>query len=183
MHALPIATPSLRLRPFVLEDAQRFMALNGEPTTRRWLPSHVHATPEDAVSAVGFLVSSFSSPGDPRLGAYVLAVEHGRTGELLGHVGFSPLDDEVEVSFAIAEAARGHGYGAEALLHACTWVADNFGLEGIVAVTATENAASRRTLERARFAHERDEIMQFQGGTEFVSRYGWHPPSGHGCGA
>ena len=183
MQTLPIVTPSLRLRHFVLEDAPRIMALNGEPSTRRWLPSHVYATLDDVVPAIGFLVSCYSSPGHPRSGPYVLAVEDGRTGQLLGHVGFSPLDNEVEVSFAIAESARGHGYGAEALLHACNWAADTFELRRILAVTAAGNAASRSTLERARFAHELDEVMRFQGGTELVSRYGWHHPSGHGGGA
>ena len=170
---LPIATPSLRLRHFVLEDAPRAMALNGEPSTRLWLPSHVDANLDEAVSRLGVLISAYASPGHPGRGPYVLAVDHGRTGELLGHVGFSPLDDEVEVSFAIAESARGHGYGVEALLHACDWAASTFGLRRIVAVTAVGNAASRRTLERARFAHERDEVMRFQGNEEPVSRYGW----------
>ena len=104
---------------------------------------------------------------------YVLAVDDGRSDELLGHVGFSPLQGEVEVSFAIAESARKRGYAVEALLHGCGWIAGAFGLPSIVAVTAAGNAASRRTLERAGFAHERDEPMRFQGEEALVSRYRW----------
>ena len=170
---LPITTPSLRLRALVLDDAPRFRALNGEPSTRRWLPSHVYATPEAAAAALRFLVSAYASPGDPRRGPYVLAVDDGRSGELLGHVGFSPLDDEVEVSYAIAESARGRGHGAEALLHGCRWIGAAFGLPGIVAITAAGNAASRRTLARAGFVHERDALMRFQGEEDLVSRYRW----------
>jgi RimJ/RimL family protein N-acetyltransferase len=43
----------------------------------------------------------------------------------------------------------------------------------IVAVTAPDNAPSRRTLERAGFAHGADEVMVFQGVSQPVSRYTW----------
>ena len=140
--SLPTRTPSLRLRRFVPADAPRLMALNGEPSTRHWLPSHVYSSPEAAEAALRFLVSAYASPGDPRLGPYVLALDDGRSGELLGHVGFSPLQGEVEVSFAIAESARKRGYAVEALLHGCGWIAGAFELPSIVAVTAAGNAAS-----------------------------------------
>ncbi len=149
------------------------MELNGEPTTRRWLPSHVYADINEATSRMRYLISCYASPGDPRLGPYVLAVEHLASGALLGHVGFSPLDDEVEVSYAIAEGSRGRGYGSEALLHACQWAAGNFNLPGILAITESENAASRRTLERAAFVHVEDTAMRFQGNQQTVSRYLW----------
>jgi len=150
------------------------MALNAETSTRRWLPSHVYATADDAVSALEFLISSYSAPGHPQLGPYVLAIEHGDTGRLLGHVGFSPLGSEVEVSYAIAESARGRGYGAESLVHACNWIAAAFSVSRVLAVTASPNLASRRTLERASFLHTQDEDMLFQGVQQAVSHYCWH---------
>jgi len=82
----------------------------------------------------------------------VLAVEELPAGVLLGHVGFSRLDEEVEVSLAIAEAARRQGLGAEALRLGREWVAEAFGPQTLLALTAVDNAASRRTR---------------------VSRYGW----------
>jgi len=152
------------------------MALNAEPSTRRWLPSHVYATADDAFSRLEFLISCYSAPGHPQLGPYVLAIEHGAGGRLLGHVGFSPLGSEVEVSYAIAESARGRGYGVESLVHACHWIADAFAVARVLAVTASANVASRRTLERASFVHVQDEDMLFQGAKEAVSRYCWHAP-------
>lgn len=119
------------------------------------------------------LISCYSSPGDPRTGPYVLAVEHLASGALLGHVGFSPFDSDVEVSYAIAEASRGRGYGSEALLHACRWAAENFDLPGLLAITESENVPSRRTLERAGFVHAADVVMQFQGSEQTVSHYLW----------
>jgi RimJ/RimL family protein N-acetyltransferase len=164
------------LRHFVRGDAPLIMTLNAETSTRRWLPSHVYATVDDAMSALEFLISSYSVPGDPQLGPYVLAIEHRDTARLLGHVGFSPLGSEVEVSYAIAESARGRGYGAESLVHACRWIVKAFPVSRIMAVTASGNVASRRTLERASFVHAQDEEVVFQGVQQGVSRYCWNAP-------
>jgi RimJ/RimL family protein N-acetyltransferase len=174
MNPLPIISASLRIRHIVVEEAARMMELNGEPTTKRWLPSHVYADVSEATSRMQYLISCYSSPGDPRLGPYVLAVEHLASGELLGHVGFSPFHSEVEISYAIAERSRRRGYGAEALLRACQWAAETFDLSSILAITETENEPSRCTLERAQFVHDRDIVMKFQGREESVSRYLWH---------
>ncbi len=173
VNSLPLNTPSLRLRYIVVEEAARMMELNGELSTSRWLPSHVYADEAEATSRMRYLISCYSSPGDPRLGPFVLAVEHTATGSLLGHVGFSPFDGDVEVSYAIAEAFRNRGYGSEALLHACQWAAETFNLNSFLALTESENAPSRRTLERAAFVHEEDILMSFQGSKELVSRYVW----------
>ena len=173
MHGLPLRTASLVLRQFTSRDAEQIRRLNGEPSTSRWLPSHVYANSAKAKAALEFLISSYSTPGHPRHGPYVLAVERTHDARLLGHVGFSPIDGEVEVSYAIAESARGHGFGTEALLHGCTWASRAFQLSTIVAVTATDNIASRRVLERARFFHVRDEVMRFHGARARVSHYGW----------
>ena len=176
MHGLPKSTPSLQLRHYVQDDALEAMVLNAEPSTRRWLSSHVYATADEALSRLRYLISSYIEPGHPQLGPYVLAVTETRTARLIGHVGFSPLDHEVEVSYAIAESARGRGYGVEALTGACHWVASTFSVLRIVALTDVENSSSRRFLERASFAHVQDEEMLFQGVRQAVSRYIWHAP-------
>jgi RimJ/RimL family protein N-acetyltransferase len=166
-----LTTPSVVLRHFLPTDAPAVMHLNAEDTTRRWLPSHVYADLVQARAAVAYLIASYSSPGDPRLGPYVLAIEARSSAQLLGHVGFSPLDHDVEVSYAIAEQARGRGYGAEALLAACHWAAAAFGLSRIVALTASVNLPSRRTLDAAGFALTGSEVFRFQGVEQEVCRY------------
>lgn len=175
MELPPLRTPLLVLRHFVPEDAPLLMSLNGEETTRRWLPSHVYSDLAQAVAALGYLIKCYTSPGDAKLGPYVLGIEHRETAQLLGHVGFSPLAGEVEVSYAMAEAARGRGYTTEALAHACVWAAKAFALRRLIAVTAAANLPSRRTLDRAGFLHSGDEIMRFQGSEQNVSRYVWSP--------
>lgn len=151
------------------------LRLNAEPSTRAWLPSHVYSDLSHAEAAVAYLIGCYSSPGDARRGPYVLGVELRRTGALIGHVGFSPLDDDVEVSYAIAEGLRGHGYGVEALAAACGWAAKAFMLSGLMAVTASANVASRRLLDRAGFSHREDAWIRFQGTEQEVSRYVWFP--------
>lgn len=180
---LPVRTPSLVLRHFVPEDARPILQLNAEPSTRLWLPSHVYADLAQATAALALLISSYSEPGDPQRGPYVLAVEQADNAQLLGHVGFSPLDGEVEVSYAIADAARGRGFGAEALARACEWAGHAFRLPGFIAVTAKANVASRRVLERTGFDHVKDETMQFQGTLQPVSRYRRRADPGAGGGA
>jgi len=154
------------------------MELNGEPSTRLWLPSHVYADANEATARMRYLTSCYSSPGDPRIGPYVLAVEHLASGALLGHVGFSPFDGDVEVSYAIAEDSRRRGYGSEALLYACQWAAQTFSLPSVLAITEAENVPSRRTLERAAFVHAQDTVMRFQGSEQTVSHYKWRHTSG-----
>ena len=149
------------------------MTLNAEPTTRRWLPSHGYANHEDAVARLAVLIDCYTTPGHPRQGPYVMAIEHGNTGRLLGHVGFSPFHEDVEISYAIAEASRGRGYATEALILACNWIADTYAVPSILALTATENIPSRRTLERASFGQIEDDVMTFQATTQTVSRYRW----------
>ena len=174
---LPLRTPSLVLRHFVPEDTPRAMALNAEASTRHWLPSHVYPDLPSAVAALDHLIACYRSPGDARRGPYVLGIEHRRTTQLLGHVGFSPLEGDVEISYAIAESARGQGYGAEALARASAWAARAFDLPRLVANTASANLASRRTLDRAGYLHTGDATMTFQGSDERVSRYVWRPGS------
>ena len=174
MQALPLTTLSLRLRYFVQEDAGQIMALNAEASTRQWLPSHVYPTLEDASSALAYLISCYSAPGHPQQGPYVLAVEHRGNGRLLGHVGFSPCNNEIEVSYAIAESYRGLGYCTEALVNALSWLTEAFAVSRVLALTDSTNVKSRRMLERAHFVHLQEEVMRFQGQDQVVSMYSWH---------
>lgn len=159
------------------DDAAPMMALNAEPTTSRWLPSHVYPTLAEARSRIEYLIACCLEPGHPLHGPYVLAVEHKSSRRLLGHVGFSEFNGDVEVSYAIAEDSRGRGYGTEALVRACEWAAAVFALPRLLAITESANAGSRRLLDRARFVQVHEALMCFQGQQQQVCRYHWQPPS------
>jgi RimJ/RimL family protein N-acetyltransferase len=175
---LPIETPSLLLRHFVLNDASAALFLSNEATSRTGLPSQVYRDHGHALSALAFLIGHYPTPGNPRYGPYVLAVEHRANGALIGHVGFSPLDDEVEIGFSIAQDYQGQGLATEAIVAASRWAFEAFELDTIVAVTSAANNASKRTLARARFTYKGDKSMNFQGVVQDVSVYALSRPSG-----
>ena len=172
-----IETEELVLRPLALEDAATFFVLSNEPAFRRGLPNQVYADEAEATRVVETLIRQFEDPADPRKGPYVLAVEHRVDGALIGHVGFSPLEEEglgdVEVGFAIAAAHQHRGLAVEAVTRACAWVADRFRLPEVVGLTASWNLPSKQVLLRSGFRPGGDRVMDFQGEEQPVSVSTW----------
>jgi len=168
---LPLETRSLLLRRFVPQDAPALFVLSNEETARTWLPSQVYRDQAHADSVLEFLISQFSAPGDPRLGPYVLAIEHRADRVLIGHVGLSPLDDDVEIGFAIAQDYQRRGFASEAIAAATSWAFRTFALERILGIASAANTSSKRALARAGFTHEGDKSMRFQGVEQEVSVY------------
>lgn len=175
---LPVETRSLLLRQFVLQDAAAVFALSHEETSRTWLPSQVYRDHAHAVSVLEFLIGQYSTPGNPSYGPYVLAIEHRTDHRLIGHVGFSPLDDEVEIGFAIAQDYQRHGFATEAIVAASRWAFQAFTLSRILGIASAANISSKRALMRAGFAHEGDRVMHFQGAEQDVSVYALGRTSG-----
>ena len=159
---LPIETASFTLRAFVPEDASKVCQMSQEDAMRTWLPSQVYRDEAHAASVLASLISQYSAPGDPRLGPYVLGVQ-GSAGELVGHVGFGPLGDTVEVGFAIESAHQRKGIATAAVRAACEWVAEAFSIGTILGVTAARNSASQGVLLRAGFVRQKEQVMRFQG--------------------
>ena len=171
LNQLPIETPSLLLRQFVLDDAPAAFLLSNEAASRTWLPSQVYRDHAHALSALAFLIGHYPTPGNPKFGPYVLAVEHRASGVLIGHVGFSPLEGEVEIGFSIAQDYQGQGLATEAIIAASRWAFAAFELEAIVALASAANHASKRTLARAGFTYKGDKSMKFQSVVQDVSVY------------
>jgi RimJ/RimL family protein N-acetyltransferase len=169
--SLPLKTASLVLRPFTLGDAPRMFVLSQEDASRTWLPSQVYPDEVSAVSALTFLLDQFATPGDPRRGPYVLGIEHRTCGTLIGHVGFSPYEGDVEIGFAVAREYQRRGLAVEAIVAACSWVFQEFELARILGVVSVANIGSCRTLARAGFVHQEDKVVNAQGTVQPVSVY------------
>lgn len=163
MTMLPIETPSLKLRSIVPEDSAKVFQMSREQGMRTWLPSQVYRDEAHAASVLAFLISQYGVPEGPRIGPYVLGVQLKSTGELVGHVGFSPLGEAVEIGFAIENSHQRKGFATEAVRAACDWVVDAFSIDAILGVTAAHNIASQGVLLRAGFAREKEDVMLFQG--------------------
>jgi RimJ/RimL family protein N-acetyltransferase len=77
----------------------------------------------------------------------------GLDGVVIGDCGTTgPIDDgAVEIGFGLAEDERGRGYGTELVAGLSSWLLAHENIDSVVATTDTENAASRRVLEKAGF--------------------------------
>ena len=168
---LPLETHALRIRRFVPEDAAGLLALSQEDSFRIWLPSQVYSDAAHAASTMEFLIRAYSTAASPTGGPCVLAIEHRTDRVLIGHVGFSPLGDDVEIGFAIGHRYQRRGYAAESIVAATHWAFQRFPFERIVGITAVANTASRRALVRAKFTHHGEKVMTFQGTMQTVSVY------------
>ena len=166
-NGLPIETARLKLGPFVPDDAAKALQMSQEESMRTWLWSQVYRDEAHAASVLAFLISQYSI-ADPAIAPYVLGVQFRESSELIGHVGFSPLYDAVEVGFAIESAYQRKGIATEAVRAACEWVVKEFSLATIIGVTAAQNSASQGVLLRAGFAWQKDEVMCFQGREQAV---------------
>lgn len=146
-----IVTPSLSLRPFVLEDAPKVFAMSREPGLRRWLPDQVYADESEAREVLRRLMALCADPGTPHRAPFVLGVCLAPSPEVIGHVGLSPRLGQVEIGYAIEEKHQGRGFATEAVEAVSGWAMRRFGLPGVLGIVATENAPSCRVLERAGF--------------------------------
>lgn len=90
---------------------------------------------------------------------------------MIGHVGLSPLDQDVEVGFGIAVAHQRRGFASEAVSAMCTWALQSFDLPRIVGVCDAENPASSRTLVRSGFVYQETKPFEFQGTERMVEIY------------
>ena len=87
------------------------------------------------------------------------------SGEVVGGIGFihPPELGEVEVGYGLAESVRGRGFASEALRAVSTWAAEH-GVATIVAMTATDNMASQRVVERVGFTRLPEPVVDPEDG-------------------
>ena len=157
-----LETRSLILRPLALRDTRKILEMSREDGIRKWIPSQVYRDEKHAASVLAFLISKYGNV-DPRTSPYVLGIELKSTKDLVGHVGLSPLDGEVEVGYAVEQSQQRKGIATEAVHAMCAWAAVEFPSTSLVGITVQENVASQRVLLRAGFKPSGERTMHFQG--------------------
>jgi RimJ/RimL family protein N-acetyltransferase len=167
----PILTSSLTLRIFAPEDAPRVFAMSQEPGMRTWLPDQVYENAQSALEVLRYLIVQCRDPGTPARGPYVLGICLTQSSELIGHVGLSPLRDQVEVGCALGQRFQGRGFATQAIRAICEWGMQRFGLPHVLGVVAAENIASSKVLERAGFARTDESMRSLHGHTRLVRTY------------
>ncbi|MEW6709991.1 MAG: GNAT family protein [Candidatus Riflebacteria bacterium] len=158
------------LREFRSSDTEKIFQMSIEPGMKQWIPDQVYADLEKAGQVLEFLIGHLEKSTRPDAGPVVLGVCLAESGELIGHVGLSPIAAGVEIGYAIEEARQGRGYAVEAIKLMCRWAFEHFGLNEIKAVVAAENARSCRALEKAGFVFN-SHCMKIYHGKERDVRY------------
>ena len=141
-------TPRLRLRPWTNDDYEPLVELFAKPEFW-WFPMRRGLTrPEAALYLIRRL-------GEQNRGQWVdWVAEEGKTGRLIGHIGFGVPDAVpeilpcVEIAWRLDPDCWGRGLateGAEAALHHGF---TELGLAEVVAICEPENAASVRVAEK-----------------------------------
>ena len=118
---------------------------------RTWIPDQVYADEAHALQVLRFLGSQYGPSADPRNAPYVLAVCLVASGEVIGHVGFSPCEFGVEVGYAIGDAHQNRGYARQAVLAASEFALSRFSLPYVHAIVAADNVGSCKVLESCGF--------------------------------
>lgn len=167
----PIVTQSLTVRFLALADAAKVFVMSQEAGARTWLPDQVCESEAHALELLEYLIEKCHNPGNPSAGPYVLGVCLNSTGELIGHVGLSPLDREVEIGYGIEDKHQGKGLASQAVRATAEWALTHFGLPRILAIVATDNAASCRVLENAGFELAEEAPGRLHGRSGLIRKY------------
>lgn len=166
-----ITAPSVTLRCFVEDDAGKAFRMSREEGLRTWLPDQVCDSEAGALEVLRYLIEKCRDPGEPSLAPYVLGVRLHGSPELIGHVGLSPLGEQVEIGYAIEDRHQGKGYASEAVRAMAEWALVRFELPRVLGVVASDNMASCRVLERAGFKLVDESLRTLHGRSGLVRRY------------
>ena len=143
---ISLNTPRLLLRRHVHEDAEiLYQNFGADAAMFRYSGWNPYATPEQARETVQRFIDSYA---DPRF--YGWAIE--REGRMIGTIGaydYDPKKNQIEAGFSIERASWGKGYAAEALRAVLEYLTAQEGIARVTAWCASDNIASKRTLEKA----------------------------------
>jgi RimJ/RimL family protein N-acetyltransferase len=148
-YRIPLETPRLQLRPFILEDAVWLAPLYSDPDANRFLQDR-ETGPEQAKQLAEAVVSL-----DLMRGCFGhWAILDKATGEIHGWTELGKLrpwhgpSDEIALSYVLSPGSWGRGIATEAAGRLLRHAFETIGLEKVMAVIFAENAASRRVLEK-----------------------------------
>jgi RimJ/RimL family protein N-acetyltransferase len=152
----PLETPRLVVRPLVLDDADGLHELFTDRDAMRYL---VREVPRDLDESRRWVQAKIDLH-ERDDGMSLWAVAERATGDVVGDVGLQWEDvegvREADLGCRIIPRYAGRGYGTEASRAALRAGFEQLGLRRITAMTALENAAARRVLEKLGLRYERE---------------------------
>lgn len=148
-----LETDRLRLRRFTVDDARFILDLLNQPSFLRYIGDKGVRTTEDARQYIkDGPVASYDKNG---FGLYL--VELKGSGEEIGMCGLVNRDalEDVDIGFAFLPQFWGQGYAVESASIVIDSERQTLGLDRIVAITAPDNHASIKVLEKIGLKFER----------------------------
>ncbi len=143
-----VETERLLLRRWREEDLEPYARLCADPEVMRYLPARLSR--EESAQQIAAFVRHWEERG---FGLW--AVEERASGEFVGFVGLMHHQDwpegehRTEVGWRLARPHWGRGLATEGALASVRHGFEGLGLERIISITAPENLASRRVMEKA----------------------------------
>lgn len=168
--ATPITTARLRLRELDVDDAAFMLALLNDDDFLGNIGDRGVRTLDDARNYI--VNGSMASYAQHGFGFWAVLPAGSET--CIGICGLAKRAnlDAVDIGYAFLPAWRGQGYALEAANAVMHLARDHFGLTRVVAITALENPASARLLEKIGLRFER--LIRPRDEDEELRLFGWN---------
>ncbi|MDP6852714.1 MAG: GNAT family N-acetyltransferase [Candidatus Marinimicrobia bacterium] len=154
-----IETDALLLRFFNSNDIKNIFKLSQEEDLKKWIPDQVYKDEKEAKNVLKYLISAYNQPISPADKPFVLGIEYKKTNEIIGHVGLSPIDNGIEIGYAIGDKYKRQGFATEAVSAISSWAIKSINISEIFGIVASENIASSRVLEKSNYIFIKEKKM------------------------
>ena len=133
---------------------------------RRFVPDEVFETVEDAQDTIAFLMNIYQTGDGPLVHPVLL-----KDGTNIGYVQLVPMEEGFEVGYHIGKNYTGRGYATEALAAFLAEMMEKKQLEKVFGICVSENAASKKVMEKCGFRKEYEGMGAYQGEMRQIARY------------
>lgn len=161
-----LETERLIITEFDLSMAESVHKNSLDDDNRRFVPDEVFETVEEATETIEFLMSVYKS-GDGPLVYPVLLKDNTN----VGYVQLVPIEEGFEVGYHIGKDYTQKGYATEALKAFLEYMMPHKGIDKVYGICVSENAASKRVLEKCGFQKEFEGIGEYQGENRDIVKY------------
>lgn len=161
-----IETERLIITEFELAMAESVHKNSLDEDNRRFVPDEVFETVEEARETIEFLMSCYETGEGPLV--YPVLLQEGTN---IGYVQLVPIDEGFEVGYHIAKEFTKNGYATEALKAFLEYMKTEKKLDKVYGICVSENAASKKVLERCGFRKEYEGKGSYQGENAEIAKY------------
>lgn len=161
-----LETERLIITKFDVSMAEDVHKNSLDEDNRRFVPDEVFETVEEAKETIEFLMSCYDSGEGPLVYPVLL-----KDSTNIGYVQLVPVEEGMEVGYHIAKEFTGKGYATEALKVLLQFAKTEKKLDKVYGICVSENAASKKVLEKCGFEKEYEGPGEYQGILRDIARY------------